>query len=463
MKELAKTFTDQLDVIAEEIQNSEELRVYLEEEEDEQYMAIRQIYEPKITKIYTEVANDYPLQLLALEKYLIDIKFEGLFLPRILGFSVLRGVINDDYKYIRPQSHFKDILLAICNSSNFDLIKQRIGQTIQIGFALSSDIWITNLVNLISNKRIRYFLSGLKAPKFRDKRSRALGYARYSNQFRSDNYMSTEFPTTVAELKTLFPSVRKFIIYRIENKGKNVSFIPEIKAFLDNDLFKNTPEYVEMLALYGHFFELNETDQAHLKASFNDARQRISEFEEQWWDLLISLRKTKLDIDPAADRRISAILDFSVDDQLSQFYKLTDEIHTKGYMNEEASEAVKAFYGQHEGMSPINRCLRATIFGYLKRYMDNLMLDQYSEYFELSKIFPTYIDIFTNQKFNQNIKELCMAYVKRLLKKYTDKRGKDYQDIKRFVSSNFLDLGFLTEKQIVELFKTRRKKKPAKS
>ena len=80
------------------------------------------------------------------------------------------------------------------------------------------------------------------------------------------------------------------------------------------------------------------------------------------------------------------------------------------------------------------------------------------------KIFPVYMELFGNQKFNQNIKDLCMKYVKSLLKKYVDKRGKDYQDIKKFVSTNFKDLGFLTDKQIVELFKTRRKKKvPAKS
>ena len=87
-------------------------------------------------------------------------------------------------------------------------------------------------------------------------------------------------------------------------------------------------------------------------------------------------------------------------------------------------------------------------------------MESYSDYFELSKIFPVYMELFGNQQFNQHIKDLCMKYVKRgLLKRYTDKRGKDYQDIKKFVSTNFLDLGFLSEKEIVELFKTRRKKK----
>jgi hypothetical protein len=52
-----------------------------------------------------------------------------------------------------------------------------------------------------------------------------------------------------------------------------------------------------------------------------------------------------------------------------------------------------------------------------------------------------------------------MAYVRRLIKTFTDKRGKDYQDIKKFVSVTFQDLKFLKEKEVVELFKTRRKRK----
>ena len=461
MKELEQVYIDQLNVIADEIQNSEELKIYLEEEEEEQYQAIRTAFESKITSLYSTVAEIKPLQVLAFEKYLMDERFEGLFLPRILGFSVIRGVINKEYKFIRPQDHFKSILLAICNSSNFDLIKKRIGQTIQIGFAMSSDIWITNLINSVANKRIRYFLQSQKLPKFRDQRDRAVGYARYINQFRNENFMSTEFPTDKQGLKTLFPSVKSFIKYRTLHKKDNSSFIGEIKAFLDNDLFKETQEYIELLCLYGHFFDLEEADQNHLKAVFNSTRTNISDFAGRWWDLLIDLRNEKVDITPEADMRISAILDYSIDDKLSSYYKLTDEVHSKGYTHEDSAEAVKVFYGQNEGMSPINKCLRSTIFAYFNRFINNIDLTDYNEYFELSKIFPVYMDIFANQKFNQSIKEICMAYIKKLLKKYTDKRGKDYQDIKKFVQVNFLELGFLKQKEIIELFKSRRKKKTA--
>ncbi len=52
-----------------------------------------------------------------------------------------------------------------------------------------------------------------------------------------------------------------------------------------------------------------------------------------------------------------------------------------------------------------------------------------------------------------------MVFVDKLLKKFIDKRAKDYQDVKRFVSTQFVDMGFMKDKEVVELFKTRRKRR----
>ena len=459
MKKLDKKYQKQLDEIADAIQNSEELKNYLEEEEEEYYQTLRDNNEPAILKIYEEVAVSNPLQILGFEKAVMDDKFEGLFLPRILGYSVLRGVISDHYKYLRPQAHFEEILLAICNSSNFDYIRKRIGQTIQMGFALSSDIWVTNLVNKISNKRIRYFLQSQQLPKYRDQRDRASDLFRYKNQFRNDHYHTAVFPTTLSELKILFPSVRKFLYHRIQASLDNSSFIEEMKAFLDNKAFQKTPEYIEFLGLYSQFFELSKPDLAHLMTAFNHIRSSDADFEEKWFKFLISTKETKLRIDAKADERISLILDKKIKDDLTKYYNLLDIIHGKGYLNEESIEAVNVFYIQHEGLSDINHCVRQTIMNYISTFMTNIDVQDYPEYFELSKIFPIYMDIFSNQQFNYELKELCLKYVKKLLKKYTDKRGKDYQDIKKFVKTNFVDLGFMKEKELVEFFKTRRKKK----
>ena len=67
------------------------------------------------------------------------------------------------------------------------------------------------------------------------------------------------------------------------------------------------------------------------------------------------------------------------------------------------------------------------------------------------------MNIFSNEKFNQEVKGISMQYVKTLLRTYTEKRSKDYQDVKKFVSSTFMDMGFLNDKEIKDLFKTKRK------
>lgn len=460
MQELDADYLDQLEVIAGEIQDSEELASYLEEEEEEFYLRLKEMFEPKIGMVYDEVAAKNPLQLIALETVLLNPLFEGLYLPKILGYSVQRGEINERYKYVRPQNHFKEVLLAICNSANFDILKKRIGQSIQMGFALSSDIWVTNLINSITNKRVRYYLQGQKLDRYRPLPARKAGYERYQKQFKSDNFHSTEFPETLSELKVLFSPLKNFLIYRIGSRWDNTSLIEPLKNFLENKEFQQTDEYLQIAFLYGTFFELDEANSKHLSKHLNKVRTDLPEFDAKWLDFVLALHKRDdIELDAEADLRISALLDKKVKDQLTEYYNLTDLIHSEGYMNDEVHDAVRVFYSRHLGQSIINECVRAVIYGYFERLISNLEEKAYPDFFEETKLFPVYMSIFANQKFNQNLKDLSMAYVRKLLKKFTDKRGKDYQDVKKFVSTAFVDFKFLKEKEVVELFKTRRKRK----
>ena len=136
-----------------------------------------------------------------------------------------------------------------------------------------------------------------------------------------------------------------------------------------------------------------------------------------------------------------------------------DAVHSRGYIDDTVQELVRVFDSEHEGKSKENEAVRRAIFNYFYRFITNLEEKEYNEFFEITKLYPIYMQIFANQQFNQDLKELSMAYVKKLLKKFTDKRGKDYQDIKKFVSAMFPEFGFLKEKDVVELFKTRRKRK----
>lgn len=461
MQALAETYKTQLEALGSEIQESEELQAYLEEEEEEQYMQLKELFEPRIALIYDEVAGALPLQLIALETMLLQPEFEGLYLPKILGFTVLRGEVDMvRMKYTRTQDHFKEVLLAICNSANFDLLRKRIGQSIQMGFALSSDIWVTNLINEIDNKRVRYFLQGQKLDRYRVIDERIKGYQRYQRQFRNENFMSAQFPEVVSDLKTLYSPLKRFLLYRVEGKYDNSSIIPHLRSFVEHKDFKGHREHLEVIVLYASFFDLEGDDLDHLRKHFNEVRKSMDDFQTQYLEYLLELHlDDDVLIEPDVDKRMSAVMDHKVKDDLSKYYDLLDEVHSKGYTTDEAQEAIKAFYGQYQGLSNINECLRQTIYGYFKRLIRNLEVTDYPELFEISKLYPVYMNIFANQQFSQQLKELSLEYVGKLLKHYTDKRGKDYQDIKKFVATTFQDLGFLKEKEVVEMFKTRRKRK----
>ncbi|MFN4257059.1 MAG: hypothetical protein ACK4Q5_18825, partial [Saprospiraceae bacterium] len=94
MQPLDEKYYNQLTEIAGLIQESPVLAQYLEEEEDEQYAELRQEFEPMLSQLHHVVAAEVPLQLVTFEKYLLDPLFEGLYLPRVLGYAVLRGEIN---------------------------------------------------------------------------------------------------------------------------------------------------------------------------------------------------------------------------------------------------------------------------------------------------------------------------------------------------------------------------------
>jgi hypothetical protein len=458
MESLDKAYKTQLDNIKATIQNSDLLKAYLDTEEEEDYKALAEYFEPQMQELYLMVADRNPLQLVALENELLDEGFEGLYLPKVLGYSVLRSDVNDNFKYNRPQDHFKDILMAIVESSNFEMISKRTGQSIQIGFALSSDIWITNIINSVSNKKIKYFLQAQKLEKYRIIDQRRSGLYNYRKQFLSLNYSSTEFPNDVSGLILLAPSIKKFLFFRAKSNYNNESIYKHLNSFIDNDLFRGYAEYLQILMVIGMYFDLPDATAKKLKTAIDDLRKSMPDFEDQYFKYLAELLNNH-NLVAKNDKRFSSIIDKSYDGEVSAYYKLMDVIHGKGYISEDAVDAVRQYYDSHEGRSIENSCVRKALFAEFSKFLSNLEPTEYHDYFELNKTFVQYMAIFANQKFNQNLKELSLRYVKKLLKAFTDKRGKDYQDIKKWVKTTFTDLSFMSDKELIELFKTRRKKK----
>ncbi len=462
MQPLDEQYYNRLNDIAYAIQESDPLRQYWEDESEENYLLLRQAFEPAIAALYHEVAEHAPLQLLALEKLLLSPPFEGLFLPRVLGYAVLRGEINDQYRYVRPNDHFKEVLLAICSSVHFDHLKKRIGQSIQVGFALSSDIWITHLLEQIENRRVRHFLQQQKHERYRDLKEREMLYRRYVQQFRNEFFYSVEFPQSRGEMKANFSALRQFLLKRFETGGDNTNLKEQTLAFLNNPDFQNTEEYIEMLALVGNFLDLTEEERQVVAAHFAREQANYPEFETLYLSFVAHLYQRYPNLMTAApDLRMAEIVDLQQPNKIADFYRVAKAIHELGYVHPDAMDIVRDFYNSHEGLSVESKCLRLLILNYFTRWLNGITEAEYSDYFEMSKVFSIYMQIFGNQEFNQALEKASLAYLDRLLKTYTDRRGKDYQDIRRFAKNQMTQMGFLSEKEVEKIFKVRRSRRKA--
>lgn len=461
MYELEKKYIDKLEEIAADIQNSEILEKYLEEEEESYFNELKDQFEPKIAEVYKEVADNDPLQLLSLEEVCMDEAFEGLFLPKILGYSVLRGTLDNNFKYLRPQDHFQKVLTSICNSANFDIIKNRIGQTVQVGFALSSDIWITNLINEIPNKRVRFYLQAQKLDTYRDPRERKKGYIKYQSQFNHENFLTADFPQSEEELVLQFPPLKSFLLFRsTQGEFDNSSILPTLFEFLKNETFIGNHLHAQIAIIIGLFFDLNKNHLDDLQKVLKSTRAKADDFSELFFNLLLELQQSEQhQVQPQGDLRLASILGKSTSkEDVIDYYDLVTTIHQKELGDQVALDAIQKFTLQHDGLSAINECVRRTIYGYFSRRIHELTPSEYTDMIEVTKLYPVFMKIFENEQFNKLLKDLSMSYIKKLLAYYTDKRGRDYQDIKRFVSVNFVELNFLSDKEVVELFKTKRKK-----
>lgn len=460
MEALDQLYIEKLEEIKAAIQQSEQLETYLENEDEESYKALQETFEPYIHQMYEYLADHSPLQLEALEKYLLDDAFEGLYIPKILGYSILRGEIDENYRYRFPQQHFKDVLLAICNSANFEIIKNRIGQSIRVGFMLSSDIWVTHLIESIENKKVRAYLNSFRAEPVRDLKKRKAIYGNYKLQFSKHNFLSADFPKDEHDLKRLFQKIKSFLLYRATHNHDNQSLMNYLGRLIASEEFNNADEYLELLIVAGLMYDLTDDQKEKLTKSFSQIEKIKPQFNELFFGTLDRLHKdTKVAIYPENDLNFAGLLTDVKNKEIQEHFKALKALHNHGVIHPVAIDAVRNYYESHQGMSIENECIRFSVLAYFQRLLPNLPAESYPDFFEFVKIIGIYIDIFSNEKFNQELKDLCLKFVVKCINTFTDKRGKDYQDIRKFVSSSFLELGFLNEKEIAELFKTKRVKK----
>jgi len=459
MKKLNKLYEQQMKDIAQSIQDSEILEAYLEEEDEEIYKELVEAFEPAIEEVYINVALQEPLSLLELEDVLLDESYEGLFLPRLLGYNILRAGVDETYKYSRSNDRLGVVLKCICDSANFEIIKNRIGQSIQVGFALSSDIWITGFVDQISNKKIKQYLNAQKLPKYLHQAERLKSYNLYQLQFAKFNFYTTEFPQDITTQRLHFHTLSTLLKERAVINQHNESFVGDYIAYLENETFHHTKEHTIVLGLLINYYDLKAADQKKISKILNKVRSDEA-FNEIYFNFVLERFNSKLKLTADSDRRVSALVDFKqADDELTRYYTMASTLAEMGYMHEDTIEQIRNVYGMYEGMSLFNECVRMLVLGHFDRFINNLDPTDYHEYFELDKYVKVYIDIFNNQQFSQKIRDFSVAFVKRCMKEFTDKRGREYQDVKKFITQQYLDLQFMRDKEIAEIFKSKRKKK----
>jgi hypothetical protein len=465
MYELNDTYKQHLDAIAEAIQASPHLAQFLEEEEDEFYEALKNEFEPQIEAAHQQMIDYSPLEIESFERFLLDERFEGLFLPRVLGYAVLRGEVDEHFYYVRQNDHFGTILKAIAANSNFDQLSSRIGMSVQCGFALSSDIYVTGLVEGVASKRVRQFLQSQRSSEARTMEGRRRLRRRYQRQFRGKNYHYAPFPTNLGELTSINNAALEFLLYRVSGELNNDALAPTVHATVVNPDFAGKRELLPFIAIYGAYFDLTEEAKAEVVATLNRERKADADMAAgRILRLILGLKNRKdVPFGPQQELALGTIVDRSIDDELTAYCNLTDKIHHDGYVNPEVQEAVQEEVMRHPGLSDFNENLRQTIYAYLAQLASGLGEEEqdYAEWFSITgKQFPAYMKIFANESFNQQLRSLAVQYTKRLIKVHTNKRGKDYRDIKKTTVSTWLDYGFMTERQLKEFFKTPRKKKP---
>ena len=462
MQALAPEYAQRIEEIKTAIQESELLSEYLETEDSELYNAFKEAFEPDIAAIYEEAATYYPLQLEALELALLDPGLEGLYMAKLLGYAVLRPRVNEKTgQYYRAQDHLREVMLAIGSSNAFAELQKRVGQGVTVAFALSTHVWATSLIGDVASRGPRQFFQQHHDDAVHTAEQRMTLYRRYERQFVNDNYAAAAFPTTAQEMSSDFPSLERFLRFRVGRELDNESLVGPILEVLANAEMAQLPEFERFLALVGMFIDVPEEYENGLRTQIREFAAR-PDFAQHYFSFLAELHHAEeIDITADVDRRMAMRVGTTGQGLMQEYYALVLKIHDAGIGHLEAQDAIRLFVREQEGLSDVNECVRQTVLRYLKQLLTGLDVESYSEFFEMTKLFGVHFEIFDNESFKQDVRQHSLHYVKQLLKRYTDKRGKDYQDIKKFVRTTFVDLGFMDEKDVVNLFKTKRTRRPS--
>ena len=440
-----------LDEIKDAIQNSEQLQNYLESEEQDDFDILRAAVEPAIHELYVQVSTELPTQLIAFEKYLLDEGFEGIYVGKILNYAVLRASLNDDYKFNVFQDHIQEIILTIANSVNFEVLKKYTKQGLQASFAFGTDVWVTNLLSEVTGKKVSEYLLSLKPQKkdyFAQRKSLSVSMKRQFNELSVYSFGAPkDLPTFVQYSKDITFNLKTKL-----EKGENADiFAPIVTEILANPAFELDNAYVSLLTIAALSIQF-EDDQVELIQKLSTKVLAKPSAVDLFYHSLVTVLENKKLLNPTAVANLNQV--FSGDtNEYAAIINTIHKIFEQGFEDEEILTVTVDHLKSFGDLDIQGEIIRDAVRYDFNNKVKALPSTKYVAFFDLFKIIEKYIVAFDNQKFTNDVKNITLYQVSEYIRLLTNRRSQEYQEVKNFLSSTLVNLGFLAEKEVKEMLK----------
>ena len=334
---LEEQYVAELNELKVAIQNSEELQALLDSEENDDFTKLRGAFEPQIHALYEKVSDVAPLQIFALEKALLDVDFEGVYLGKILNYTLLRASVNGDYKANLPNDTLEEAILAFAGSVNFDFLKKVSKQALQVAFAVASDVWITSLLQGIGNRKIVEYLQGLKPYKREFLKQRTSMYVSLRKQFSDTVLYTFAVPKDLPTFRQYVPEIVFNLEKRISLDASVASFSGVLSDLLSKPEFLKSANFGDLLLSAGLFVEFTEGEKeafaSNVKTLFSTPAN-VTTFIAALNDKL----KTKKYVGAAQVARLTELLTGSAEN-LDIVFQGVNQVYQEG-LQSEISESI---------------------------------------------------------------------------------------------------------------------------
>ncbi len=460
--ELQKEYLEKLNAIKTHLQDSEEYQTYLDEEDEESYNTLRAKIEPYLNALYLEVSKNQPMQILTLEEAMMDHQLEGLYLDKLMSYSILRAKLTPDTRFDRSQDILEKMILFMTESSSFDLIENSMRLPVRMTFALSSNIWSNKVIEQISSKRAKEYLRRQLKEAKRDDHARVVQYKGLKKRYAEVPYQTAEVPAVEnLNWKVEYDDFRRFLVRRVEADVDNSTLVPSIYEFLNNEKLKGADEQIELFILYSHFFELEDEDFENMEKILAEFQDKGEDFQNRYFELLSKLID-EVDLDIEKTAIVSDLINKEKDDFLSNFYTLVASYSNRDHIDVELAEEIERYSHKYRELSPPIACFKKLLLYFIDQDIAKYLNEDYTQLFENVYIYDKLAESFLEKSYREEIGSVLDAHLNTLMFYFKAKTA-EFKAIKKLVSGTPVEFGFITMKEVRARYRAHRLAEKAKA